>query len=104
MKRKIYKVLDSNNHEKLCVTFCLYLSGIAAQNMSNVNTRPSTVTNVVNSTNNVNANISVANSTNANVNKTINDPDTVSVDGPTKMPVVNATATDDGQSVDESER
>lgn len=70
--------------------------------MGNVNTRPSTVT--VNSTNNGNANISVANATNANVNKTINEPDTVSVDGPTKMPVVNATATDDGQSVDESER
>lgn len=78
--------------------------GIAAQNMSNVNTRPSTVTNVtptnaVNpTTNNVNA------ATAAVATTTINDSDTVSVDGPTKMPVVQATATDDGQSVDESER
>lgn len=83
----------------LCIFFCF--AGTAAQNLSNVITSSSsTIAPIVSNTNNVNANISVAN---ANTN---NDPDTVSVDGPTKMPVVNATAaaTDDGQSVDESER
>lgn len=82
--------------------------GIAAQNMSNVNTRPSTVTNVTptNSinptTNNVNAAAQAPPAAAATTAAaTINDPETVSVDGPTKMP---ATATDDGQSVDESER
>lgn len=81
--------------------------GIAAQNMSNVNTRPSTVTNVTptNSinptTNNVNAVPAQASASAAATTATINDPDTVAVDGPTKMP---ATAGDDGQSVDESER
>lgn len=80
----------------------LFFIGNAAQNLNNVNASSSMVTNiapVASNTNNVNANISIASGTNAN-----NDPDTVSVDGPTKMPVVNATATDDVQSVDESER
>lgn len=82
------------------VNKCSRFAGNAAQIISNVITSSSsTIAPIVNNTNNVNAS-----GTNANVNNTINDPDTVSVDGPTKMPVVNATANDDGQSVDESER
>lgn len=75
------------------------------QNFNNVNTSSSSANIApvaVSNTNNVSA--TIASGTIANVNNTINDSDTVSVDGPTKMPVVNATATDDVQSVDESER
>lgn len=66
----------------------------------------STITNIAPNASNT-SNISAASATNvnANINNTVSEPDTVSVDGPTKMPVVNSTSiADDGQSVDESER
>lgn len=69
----------------------------------NVNTSSSNIAPIASNTNNVSANISAANPTNVNTNNnTISEPDTVSVDGPTKIPGVSAA--DDGQPADESER
>lgn len=102
---KRFHHLRTNNNKRIPIILIIILFTmdfyiVPAQN---VNASSSTVTNIApisSNTNNINsANISVA-SSNVN-NNTISEPDTVSVDGPTKMPVVT---TDDGQMADESER
>lgn len=87
--------------------FFLVLNIFPVVPAQNVNSS-STVTNIAPNTSNTNvsANISVANPTNVNNNPIISDQtDTVTVgDGPPKVPVVNSTTADDGQTADESER